>query len=247
MSFQPFFDAIRLLTIFPAPASDRPPQTSMAFWFAPVGAMIAGTLASVHLAMTHAGWGGPGGAAVRAIVLTCAWLLITRGLHIDGVGDTFDALGVVGDRARKLAILRDPHIGSMGAAAIAVVVAAKILLIETIPSDRVGAALFCSIVTARAATVLSCAVFPYARTEGLGTAIIGRGNLFHVGVAVVSAGAIATVAGRTGWTAAAAGGAGGILVAWSAHLSLGGITGDVLGAGIEISECAALFAFVLAT
>ena len=53
------------------------------------------------------------------------WPIATRGLHLDGLADTFDGLGATGSRERALAIMKRGDIGPMGAVALIVVLALR--------------------------------------------------------------------------------------------------------------------------
>ena len=63
-----------------------------------------------------------------ALVTLLAWL--TRGLHLDGLGDTFDGLGAGGDRERMLRVMDDSHTGAFGVIAIVLLLFFKIHAIE---------------------------------------------------------------------------------------------------------------------
>ncbi len=62
--------------------------------------------------------------------------LLTRGLHLDGLGDTFDGLGAGGDRERMLRVMDDSHTGVFGVIAIVLLLFFKIHAIESIDSER---------------------------------------------------------------------------------------------------------------
>jgi adenosylcobinamide-GDP ribazoletransferase len=62
--------------------------------------------------------------------------LLTRGLHLDGLGDTFDGLGAGGDRERMLRIMDDSHTGAFGLIAIVLLLFSKIHAIESMDNER---------------------------------------------------------------------------------------------------------------
>ena len=64
-----------------------------------------------------------------ALVTLLAWL--TRGLHLDGLGDTFDGLGAGGDREHMLRVMDDSHTGAFGVIAIVLLLFFKIHAIES--------------------------------------------------------------------------------------------------------------------
>lgn len=223
---------------------DRPTEfkSSMLYWFPVVGLMVGFILAGTDRLLL---WISPGAGVFSPIFLVATWLILTRGFHVDGLADTFDALGAVGDRARRLEILRDPHIGSMGTAAVVLTMIAKIWGLAAISQSGRLVAVVCSAVIARWIAVLACAVFSYARQEGLGAAFIGRAKWTHV--TATSLFSIAIILYLAGHPVAClvVPLVFGLGIAFIANRSFQGITGDCLGAVIEISETAALFVFAV--
>src|SRR5690606_38917534 len=69
-------------------------------------------------------------ASVLAVLLVALIAALTGGLHLDGLADTFDALGASGDAERRLAVLRDSRIGAHGASALLLLVLAKVAALE---------------------------------------------------------------------------------------------------------------------
>jgi adenosylcobinamide-GDP ribazoletransferase len=203
---------------------------------AALGAVLVGAdrLLRGHLA--------PGLTAVALVALLAA---LTGGLHLDGLGDLFDALGGGrGDRARMLAIMRDSRIGAHGAIALTLALLAKVLATaQLVERDASSSwALFAAPVVARWAVVPLIVHFRYARPEGLGRAFKGHARAIHF------AGATALTAALLAWTGPAAVGptlaALGVALAVAVWLDrrLGGLTGDVYGAAIELAELAWLVA-----
>jgi adenosylcobinamide-GDP ribazoletransferase len=175
---------------------------------------------------------------VVAVGLTALLAVLTAGLHLDGVADVFDALGGGrGDRERMLEIMRDSRIGAHGAMALALVLAGKIAALPAILAAPYGwRALVAATTTARFAAVLAIALFSYARSTGL-----GRPYKDHSGAAqLVQAAAIWAVvviwAGPTALMASAIALLVSLLFAVWMNGRLGGLTGDVYGAVIEIGE-----------
>jgi adenosylcobinamide-GDP ribazoletransferase len=177
------------------------------------------------------------GAALTACVLIAWSALITGGLHLDGLADWFDALGGGrGDPKRMLEIMRDPRIGAHGASALVIVLGTKLVALSQLPPTAAPMALLGAPACARWAAVgLSCA-FPSARNEGLGQTFAQQVKLRHalIATAFLCAGMIwfgTSVCWPLLLTAAAAAALG----VW-ARARLGGLTGDVHGAAIELCE-----------
>ncbi len=181
---------------------------------------------------------------LSAALVVALSALLTGALHLDGLADVFDGLGGGrGDRARTLAIMRDSRIGSFGALALCLVVTAKIAALEPLLASGVWAAVPALIIApaaARTAAALLIVAFPSAREDGLGRAFrdharirhLAPAALFTVGV-VVLLDVHALIPTVVTWALASAFGL------WIAR-RLGGLTGDVYGASIELSELAFL-------
>ena len=75
-------------------------------------------------------------AGLLSVILVTLLAFMTRGLHLDGVGDTFDGLGAGGDRDRILSVMDDSHTGVFGLVAIVLVLLLKIHALESMDVDR---------------------------------------------------------------------------------------------------------------
>ncbi|MET0340859.1 MAG: adenosylcobinamide-GDP ribazoletransferase [Polyangiales bacterium] len=234
--------AITFLTRVPLPAFHADPRdvARSPGWFAAVGLLIGAPLWAVA-AVTEAYLG----ARIAALSTVALWVALTGGLHLDGVADMADGFsGGRGDRDRTLAIMRDSRIGAHGAVALILVLGLKWALLE--PSIGRGASWWLMApVAARFGCTVLMATLPYARPEGLGAMYAGmpRARVLALGAATVIAVAMwldwAAWSGRPlmgallGWGIA-------LLLALRARRLLGGLTGDVYGAAIELSELGCL-------
>ena len=201
------------------------------------------------------GWAPAAVVAVLGLIVTA---LLSRALHLDGLADLADGLTSGHDPARSLEVMRRGDTGPAGAAAVVLVLLLDAACLSVLLHGEWGTALA---VVALVASRLACAVcardgIPPARSEGLGQGVAGtvrRGRLVGL-VAVVSviaaigvAGLAAAVAGLS-WWAAGFGAVAVVLVSVVAAVvtrrhavrRLGGVTGDVIGAAIEISLAAGL-------
>jgi adenosylcobinamide-GDP ribazoletransferase len=245
--------ALTLFTVAPlrpAPVTREGARRAMG-WAAPVGALLGALLgaAAVGLRAAHAP------ALVTGAAVVAAGAALTRGLHLDGLADTVDGLGSYAGRDRALEIMRGPEVGPFGVAAIALAVlvqAASIGGIAARPGS--GLRLFVAVVTATAAGRLAAAVscrrgVPAARDSGLGALVAGvlGWPALAAGALALAALALAAVPGRP-WQGPAALGAallGGAVLERHAVRRLGGITGDVLGALVEITVSVSYLALSL--
>ena len=235
-----FLAALQFLTIFPWPrrADRAPDEIGRGAVFFPLIGFILGAL------LVLADWLvrpylSP---ALTAVTLATLLAVLSRGLHLDGLADTFDGLGAGGPRERMLAVMDDPRAGVFGVVAVVFVLLFKIHAIAALASDRWRALLIAPTLARWA-----MALFGYRATaakEGLGAHMIMHmtGARLFFGTATTLILAIAVV-GLRGLAAMA-------LVAGLAlssklyfHRRLGGVTGDIFGAVAEVSETIVLIAF----
>jgi adenosylcobinamide-GDP ribazoletransferase len=176
-----------------------------------------------------------------AVLLATLLAALTGGLHLDGLADVFDALGGGrGDRARMLAIMRDSRIGAHGATALTLLLLAKVAALAQAAERHDLLALLAFPTIARWLVALLIVVFPYARAEGLGRAFNGEAGRVQVAVATGIAVVVVAVLGP-GLILPALGAAAVVAVfAFWLYRRLGGLTGDVYGAAVELGEVAML-------
>lgn len=243
-----FVAAIAFLTRLPAgrnSAFDAKDMARSTRWFPLVGGLLGGI--SVAALRLFARVFPP---LVTAVLIVAIEAAVTGAMHFDGLADTADGFGGGRTRADVLRIMRDHAIGSYGAIALVLVIALKVATIATLADSRyaVPGILLASILGRWSAVILS-STESYARppeddgpnSVGSPTRFVGRREL---AIATVTAVAVAIAVGR--WF----GGATLLLVAiaticWGlwCRRRIGGVTGDTLGAGIEMSECLVLLLF----
>jgi adenosylcobinamide-GDP ribazoletransferase len=171
--------------------------------------------------------------------------VLTGAIHLDALADAADGLGAP-SRERAFEVMRDPSIGTFGALALLLDVLVKVGAIASL-SDGENAVwpLLAAFALGRAAPLALGLALPYARPGA------GSGRALTEGPVWARAGglllAAATAGATVGWRALALGAAAAavvFLVGSVARLRLGGVTGDVLGAGCELATTAALVAAV---
>jgi adenosylcobinamide-GDP ribazoletransferase len=229
--------ACRYLTALPIPAASEAGDLGhAAAWFPLIGLVLGGLLALAAL-----GTDTVTPPSVAAVLLVALWALLTGGLHLDGLGDALDGLGGGFGRDEALRLMRTGGIGAYGAGGIVLVLALKIAVLGNLPQDLLWRGLILAPALGRAAPVLLARLCRPARPEGAGQAFS-----LSVGVPALA------IAGGTGLAAAL-----GLLGAWglvplfaaglvtaifAAYLRwrLGGLTGDCLGALVEVTEAIVL-------
>jgi adenosylcobinamide-GDP ribazoletransferase len=197
-----------------------------------LGAVVGGIAASLS---------GPLSPLLAAALALAAGTLLTGALHLDALADTADALGAR-TRERALEIMRDHAVGAYGAVAIALDLLVKAAALADLA--RHGRALPVAIAAgalSRAVPVPLAAALPYARPgEGLARSL-AAGAWGRAAAALAAATLVAALAtGLVGvalaaCAALAAASLGAVFARW-----LGGVTGDALGAAVELAEVAML-------
>ena len=227
--------AVTFLTIVPVRLRASVPALGTAApWFPVVGAAIgAAAGGGDYLAHPHL---GSTASAVLAILVLVG---VTGALHLDGLADCADGLGVRGDRERRLVVMRDPAIGTFGVLALGLWLALMVAALSGFAPDEGWRALLAIAAVGRWAALLhACAAAP-ARADGLGAGF--SVSWVQVTVATVPALLAALVAG-VGPGLAVLGSAAVVaaLVTWWSRTALGGRTGDTLGATVALSEAVGL-------
>lgn len=229
--------ALQLMTTVPLPSvrADGEDFAAAIRWFPATGLAVGSAVAA---AMTLGLRADPWAAALLALL---AWVAITGGLHLDGLGDIADGAGAAhGSRERLSAALADPHIGSFGVVAIILQLLTKLILLRLWAEHLPAWGLIPVCLIAR--------IGPLAWTLWLPPLHEGLASRFRDG---------ASPAHLLAWSALAllpclllpAFASAALLIplwAWWLRSRIGGISGDGHGAGIELIESALLALLVFA-
>src|SRR5947209_1051864 len=241
--------AVRFLSVLPMPGSmqlfekdEAAPRLVVGCTYFPlVGLLLACLLWLLVLLLTPL---VP--QLVLAALLVVALVILTGGLHLDGLMDSCDGLFGGSTRERKLEIMRDSHVGSFGVLGGVCILLLKFALFAGVRGQALPLALLVTLPTARWAMVLALRVFPSARPTGLGVAFHQAVTTERVVLAGLVALAIVLFAGPfiglLVWvivtvTALALG-------FWITR-SIGGLTGDSYGAIEEVVDVVALLVLVI--
>jgi adenosylcobinamide-GDP ribazoletransferase len=234
--------ALAFLTIIPVRLrGDGGRLGAAAPWFPVVGALVGGLAGATRYVAER-----PFGPAVASVLALVVLVAVTGALHQDGLADCADGLGVRGDRERRLAVMRDSAIGAFGTLALigwALLLATALAALDDGEALR---ALVTAAIVGRWAALVHAAAAPPARADGLGATFAVAPPALAIATALTIAGAVLLDGPLHGLTAAAAGIAVALATAAWSRRTLGGRTGDTLGATVALAEvavCLALLAF----
>lgn len=239
-----FLSAFQFLTIIPARISqpDEKCISNSCVYFPLTGALIGLILFAVHTCISYL-YLHP---FLNSTITVISLIIITGGLHLDGLSDTFDALGSNKDRVSRLRIMRDSHTGAMGVLALISVILLKIFLLSEILSFNKLPALLGMCILSRWSQVLSIRIFTYARESGKAEVFFLNMNnriFLSAGIsALLFSLFLLKIRGLYLFITA------GIFSFISAKLissQFGGLSGDNIGAISEITEVFVLFSIVV--
>jgi adenosylcobinamide-GDP ribazoletransferase len=228
--------AIQFLTRLPTPQLQNLDPAHMprsVQWFPLVGLLIGGLLSSaLWLGSRIDPWLG-------ALLTLLLWVWITGALHLDGLADMSDALGAAHrNRERFLAVLADPHLGTFGAVSLVLQLSSKLVLLMLLARSGQYWILLLIPAWARWGTLI------WAR---LPTLKPGLGEHFGMQVRQRETWGWGAVLFVLSLSAPILCGVPILVLMWRQFLlrRLGGMTGDLLGAGVELIESAALLLCLL--
>lgn len=184
---------------------------------------------------------------ISAVIITLVETIITGGLHIDGLGDTFDAIYSNRDRERMLEIMKDSRLGTNSLLAIMFLILLKVGFINSIIQNNLLYLVIFMPMVARIGAVIITYKTSTPRAQGMGNLFIGKGTmgmiltsvgysaLIIVGLAkiiffqenIMILGALSSII---------------VIILFSLYFKssvykkIGGITGDILGCTIELGE-----------
>ncbi|MFH1190715.1 MAG: adenosylcobinamide-GDP ribazoletransferase [Candidatus Omnitrophota bacterium] len=179
--------------------------------------------------------------AKAALILTVS-VIITGGIHLDGFADTCD--GFYGNKPKEkiLEIMRDSHIGAMGAMGLILLMLLKFSLIVNLQGVILWKVLIEMAVFSRWSQVLACGITYSARQEGkakyfieyLDKKILILGGIFTFTLFLLMAGLKGVFLFMLPFLCV-------LLFTRYIKRKIGGMTGDTIGAISEIAEVSVLF------
>ena len=244
-----FLDLVALLTRIPVPGGRGVEGAARSFHTIPVLGLLEGAVVAIAFMA-----GAYRSTLLGSALALVAHLLVTGGIHLDGLGDYADAVlpGFRGAEAYR--VMKDPHAGSLAVAVVAVTLLARFAS-QTLLAP--WAIILAYVLAAESLYIAS--LFSNPLGDGLGKLFVSEARARGLGdnipwlLAALAASLGAAYLWGCQWcwlssllvsapTALLAS----ILVAMDSNERLGGVNGDVLGACFEISLTAATVVMSLA-
>jgi len=205
-------------------------------WFPAIGALVGAVSALVLFLCDLVGLPN----VVAVLVAIGVAILLTGALHEDGLADVADGFGGGANREAKLEIMRDSHVGTYGMLALILTVGLKCALLTSLLNVGVASTAEAIIVAAsvsRLTPVLLMNRLAMARTDGMA---VNAGKPNPESVRIACGLALASLLLLSGWQEILitifATLAGSFAIGMLARRQIGGQTGDVLGAGQQMTE-----------
>ena len=159
----PFLAAIQFLTIIPVSRSFDDEVVAKSMLYFPLVGVVVGLLLVVIASLSDA----PMIAAVFTLII---WVLISGGLHLDGLADSADAWAAGrGNAERALEVMKDPRCGPFAVTALVLLLLTKFAALTVILENDVLVALLVAPVLGRTAVLVLYPTTPYVRENGMGT------------------------------------------------------------------------------
>ena len=254
-----FRSALAFLTALPAGTASQERTSDASAGFYPAVGWVMGLVALAIVGVARLVdpdlWRN---SLVLAVIVVGAWALLTRFLHWDGLADAADGLLGSQHPEERLEIMRDSRVGAFGASAVAFLALLQTASVGSLIANETHWPLLAAPVVGRASATLACWTLLPARPEGLGSDSISQPGLYPrivAALAVLLAAGVAVgevwLVGGDPWDFVRLGivfivvDLAALIVPRELAESVGGVTGDILGATILIVETTVLVAAAL--
>lgn len=207
------------------------------YFFPYIGALLGALVALSYYAVL------PFNKDIASYISVIIIIILTGGLHLDGLSDTADGFYSARDKEKMLVIMKDSRIGAFGVISLILIILFKYIIISNL-TDNVGLALILSLANSRLVVLIQMAYKKTARPGGLG-------ELFHKSnpkkyiifsiiqyVIIISIINIKFLIPLIGTIIL------GEIITKITYKKIDGFTGDVYGATIELCEALSLLLFM---
>jgi len=236
-----FLIALQFLTIIPVTytftVNDKELGSSTLF-YPVIGLLIGCILAVIAILITHISW------QIQSVILLIIWVMLTGGLHLDGLADCADAwVGGFASKQRSLDIMKDPAAGPVAVIVLVLVLLLKWSIIYSVLEKQLFEVIILAPMLGRLSILIQMITTNYIRTNGLGEKIVT--SLPRPAVIAISVSGLLFGLYFLGLLAICLMLLTIFIINQLAKKRLGGMTGDVYGATVELVETGILLGVVL--
>lgn len=236
-----FILMLQFLTTIPVPfrLNVKDEDFGKGLVFAPlIGLILGGILAAFYLALSYV---FP--ISINVVLIMILYIVLTGGLHLDGLGDTFDGLFSNRSKERILEIMKDSRVGTNAVIAIVCVIVLDIVVLVNINSAYLPQVLLLMPPAGRIASLMGAGISNYVRKEGgLGKSFIDFCGVKEVVIGIVVSLIIFSLCGLNGIYIFITSVITAFLLVKLLSRKLNGVTGDILGAVCELNQSVFLIA-----
>lgn len=179
---------------------------------------------------------------IAAIIIIIVEIFITGLIHIDGLADTADGLFSYAEKEKILEIMKDSRVGTNGAVALILYFMTKVILLSEIRPEYI----ILYPVISRLSTSINAGLGEYARKNGMSNEIIAKNGKKEAGISIIITMILSFIILKVK----------GLIILIFAILfilllmkgvkrKIGGITGDTMGASLELTSILVLLAGVV--
>ena len=241
--FKAFILGLQFLTRLPINIRidfDKKVLSKTPIFFPIIGMIIGGIAAIVYYLFSFFN------KDIAALGTVLSLVLVTGGLHIDGLSDTCDGFFSSRPREKVLEIMKDSRVGTFGVIAIVFDILFKYILLRNMTISVVIPALILSSATGRTMIAMLLSFGKSARSGGMGEIFMSKNSKIYFSLALLILLIVGVIIGKYAFAVAFfAAVIFSLLFMRYSYKIIGGVTGDVYGADCELSEIIVLMAFFL--
>jgi len=180
---------------------------------------------------------------VAGTITLIVWVVLTGGLHLDGLADCCDGLFASVPQERRLEIIKDPHVGAFGVIGLVLILFLKAAALAALaPASSFGILLAASLARW---CILPAGYLPLARPSGMAADFASGLRRSSLVLSAMIPLVLLFLLGPRGVLSALIGVAAAALTMGLAKRRIGGVTGDVFGMTVEVVETAVLLPFLI--
>lgn len=239
--FNAFILGLQFLTRLPININidfDKKILSKTPLFFSIIGIIIGGISAAVYYALSFFS------KDIAALGAVFSLIVITGGLHIDGLSDTCDGFFSSRSKEKILEIMKDSRVGTFGVIAIVFNILSKYVLLKDMDVDMAVPALIIACSTGRTMIVMFFSFGKSARPGGMGEIFMSKASKKYFAITIILLLIVGFILGKYVFLMAfAAAIIFSLLFMKYSYKVIGGVTGDVYGAVSEISEIIVLLIF----